>query len=134
LRSAHHHARLCHGADAGLHGPGDAEVHHLDHAAFVQHHIARLDVPVHQAHAVALGQRRQHIPGDLQRLLGRHRAELRDILVEYGAQRLALDVLHHDVRHQDAVDGVLAGVEDRDYIGVIQLGDGLRLAPEPLAE
>ena len=104
LRGAHDHAGLRHRRHAGLHGAGDAEVHHLDDAALGHHHVARLDVPVDQAHLVADLQRRQHVRGDLQRLVGGHRAVLPDVRVEHRAERAALDVLHDDVRRRRAVE------------------------------
>ena len=48
-------------------------------------------------------------------------------LVEYFIQGQALDELHDVIRH--AV--LLADAEDRDDVGVVQLGGGLRLALEP---
>ncbi|MGX1504878.1 UNVERIFIED_CONTAM: hypothetical protein RKD43_003503 [Streptomyces graminofaciens] len=134
LRGADDHARLRHGRDARLHRTGDAEVHHLDDAALGHHHVAGLDVAVDQAHLVAGLQGREHVGGDLERLVGGHRAVLLDVGGQDGSQRLTLHVLHDDVRHQRAVELVLAGVEDGHDVGVGQLGDGLRLTPEPLAE
>ncbi len=134
LRGADHHAGLRHGGDAGLHGAGDAEVHHLHHTAAGDHHVAGLDVAVHQARLVAGRERGQHVPGDLQRPVGGHGPVPGDVRGQDVAQRPPLDVLHDDVRHRAAVEVVLAGVEDRDDVGVVELGHGLRLAAEALAE
>ena len=46
------------------------------------------------------------------------------------AQRAAVDVLHDD----EVRAVLLAPVVDRDDVGVVQVGRGLRLAPEPLDE
>ncbi|MGX1491501.1 hypothetical protein RKD41_003760 [Streptomyces tendae] len=134
LRGADDHAGLRHRRHAGLHGARDAEVHDLDDAALVQHDVARLDVAVDQAHLVADLQRGEHVRGDLQRLVGGHRAGLPHGLVEDGAERTALDVLHDDVRRRHAVHLVLAGVEDGDDVGVRELGHCLGLTAEPLTE
>jgi hypothetical protein len=43
---------------------GDAEVHDLDLTGLGDHHVGRLDVAVHDAHPVAVGQRAEHALGD----------------------------------------------------------------------
>ena len=73
--------------------PGDAEVHHLDLAGAGQHHVAGLDVAVHDPVAVAVLQRPQHPVGDLQRPLGQQPP----VLAQQVAQGPAVHVLHHDV-------------------------------------
>ncbi len=48
-------------------------------------------------------------------------------------ERLAFDVLEHDVRRPAAVlGGLLAGVDDGDDVRVVELRDGARLAAEAL--
>lgn len=49
-------------------GPGDAEVHHLDGAVRPDHDVGRLDVPVHDAVAVAVGEGVEDALGDPHRL------------------------------------------------------------------
>src|SRR6202008_4125761 len=53
LGGADHGAGLRHRGRAAGQGPGDAEVHDLDLAVLVQHHVAGLDVPVDDAVPVA---------------------------------------------------------------------------------
>src|SRR6185312_3971759 len=89
---------------------GDAEVHHLDVTGPGQHYVAGLDVPVHDAVAVAVVQRPQHAVGDLGRALGQQAA----VIAEQVAQRAAVHVLHDDVGDGRVAHHVLAGVVDRD--------------------
>ena len=117
--------------DAGRrlgHRARDAEVHDLDLAAGGQHHVARLDVAVHDAGAVAVLQGVQDAVHDLQGPLGQQLAPV----VQHLAQRAALDVLHDDVGLDVAAVGrhLLAGVVDRDDVGVVEPGGGLGLASE----
>ena len=107
--------------------PGDAEVHHLDVAGPGQHHVAGLDVPVHDAVAVAVVQRPQHPVGDLQRPF----RQQPPVVAQQVAQGPAVDVLHHDVGHRGRPDHVLAGVVDRHDAGVVERRGGLGLAAEP---
>lgn len=105
---------------------GDAEVHHLDRTGVGDDHVGGLDVAVHDAVLVRVGERLQHPGDDDQRLLRR-----RGLGVDQQvADRAALDELHHDVRDRLAVDGVLAGVVDRHDRMVVEPGDRLRLARE----
>ncbi len=102
---------------------GDAEVGHLDPAAGAQQHVAGLDVPVHDAPRM----RRVECVRDLLGDAGRDGRRQRTSLPE-GARKVAAGhQLHHDVRP----DRVLAVVEHRDHVGVVQLGCGLCLALEP---
>ena len=127
LRGADHGGGLGHrGAGVG-HRAGDAEVHHLHVAGAGEHDVGRLDVAVHDALLVAVGQRGEHAVGDLHRALGHQPVAGGEQL----AQRRALDVLHHDVGHRVAVELVLAGVVDGDDRRVVQRGGGLGLAAEP---
>ena len=95
LRGADHLGGLGHRGLGVADRPGDAEVHHLDLGRPGQHHVAGLDVPVHDAVAVAVVQRPQHPVGDLQRPL----REQPPVVAEQFAQGPAVHVLHHDVRH-----------------------------------
>ena len=102
----------------------DAEVGDL-HSAVVEHHdVRRLDVAVHDAARVGVGQAVGHLRGDRHRL--RHR-QARPFLQD-GAQLGALDELHRHVgdvlRAADVVDG-----DDR---GVVQAAGGARLLREAL--
>ena len=63
-------------------------------------------------------------------LLHRHGAVLPDDV----PQGAALDVLHDDVGHRQAVDVLLAGIENGDDVGVVQLARVLGLAAEALTE
>ena len=107
--------------------PGDAEVHHLDLAGPGQHHVARLDVPVHDAVAVAVVQGAQHPVGDLKGPLGQQPP----VVPQQVAQGAPVDELHHDVRDRGRADHVLAGVVDGHDRRVVERGRGLGLAPEP---
>ena len=113
--------------------PRDAEVHDLDRAGAGDHDVRRLDVAVHDPVAVAEVQGAAHLGDDL------HGAPRRQpsLGLEDVAQRPALDVLHHDVRHLGVAvraTVVLAGVVDRHDRRVVQAGRGLRLATEPVQE
>ena len=103
---------------------GEAEVEDV-RPSLREHHVARLQVPVHDAPAVRLVEG----VGDLDRVperpVQRHRAPGQPLL-----QRLALQVLHHQV--VDAV--VLPDVEDRTDVRVAQGGQRLRFALEPLLQ
>ena len=132
LRRADHGLGLGHRRRGVGDGPGDAEVHDLDLATAGQHDVGRLDVPVDDAHPVAVGQGGEHPLGDP----GGFRRGDDPLPVQLVAQRLALDDLHHDVgqRHGGAtrIGGrVLTGVIDRDDRRVVQPGSRLRLAAEP---
>src|SRR5205823_946555 len=104
--------------------PGDAEVGDLGRALLVDEHVLGLDVPVDDVARVG----GTESPSDLDpvgdRLGDRQAAHAADPLLE----RLTLDVLEHDVR--PAL--VLAGVDHADDVGMRELGDGARFAPEAL--
>ena len=127
LRGPDHLGGLGHGGLGVADGAGDAEVHHLDLGRPGQHHVAGLDVPVHDPVPVAVVQRPQHPVGDLQRPLG----EQAPVVAEQFAQGPAVHVLHHDVRDVRRPGHVLAGVVDGDDGRVVQRGRGLGLPPEP---
>ena len=108
------------------HGPGDAEVGHLDLAGVVDQDVARLHVAVD--HAPAVGEvagrwrrrRRWRRPGSGARAPWRMTP----------GERLAVDVLHDDEVRVLA----LAPVVDRHDVGVGEVGGGLGLPAEPLDE
>ena len=122
-RRAQHHAgpRAARVGDAG-----DAEVGHL-HAvvARIDHHVGRLDVAVHHALAVRIGERVRHARDDAQR--HRHRQQLRRAGV--ALQVVALQVLHRDVGEVL----VFAGIEDRHDVAVLQPPRRLGLAEKTRA-
>ncbi len=108
---------------------GDAEVDDLDRARGGQHHIAGLDVAVHDGVLVAVLQGLQHLPGDLDGLRHGHRP-----VAQHLAQGAALDVLHHQIRLDGAVGAVLAHIVHGGHTGVVERGRGVRLALEAGAE
>ena len=130
LRGADHSRGLRHRGTDVAQRAGDAEVHDLDVAVGGDHHVAGLDVAVHDAGAVAVVERVEDAARDLQGPLGRDAR----VLLQQLTQRLALDELHDDERDTGAVEDVLAGVVDRHDRGVVQHRGGLGLAPEPHLE
>jgi hypothetical protein len=88
--------------------------------------VARLDVPVDQAPAVGDVQRPADLPEDRQRLPGVEAALLGQHALEVGP----VDVAHGDVEHALGV----AGLVDRQHVGMVDGGGELRLADEPLPE
>jgi hypothetical protein len=102
----------------------EAEVHDLRAALRIQHDVRRLDVTVHDAALVRI----REAVGDLAHDL--HRLERAHALVRQARSQVgAVDELHGKVRH--AV--VIAAVERRDHVRVIQLAGGLGLEEEALA-
>ena len=91
-----------------------------------EQHVAGLHVAVHDAAAVRERERRRDLGGDVGGLAGVERR----LGADQVAQRSALDVLHHD----EVGARLLAPVVDGDDVGVVQVGGGLRLAPEALDE
>lgn len=106
LRGAHDHAGLGHRRLGAVQGARDAEVHHLDRARVGDDDVGGLDVTVHDAVLVGVGERLQDTGDDDQRLLGAGRLGVEEEVAD-GAP---LDDLHHDVRHGLAADVVLARV------------------------
>ena len=101
---------------------GQSEIEDL-HATVVGHHqVRRLQIAVHDAGRMCLGQ--------CIRRLGRRSstiAELHAAAADQSIQRVAGDVLHHDV-----VETVLAGdLVDRDDVRMVERRGGLRLLHEP---
>jgi hypothetical protein len=103
---------------------GDAEIEDLEPPRAVDQQIARLDVAMDHVHLVRRGSPGAHLlePADL--LGDGHRSPALD---DFG-QRVALEVLHDDVR----LGGDLAEVVDRDDVGVVEGGGGTRFAREAL--
>ena len=90
-----------------------------------QHDVARLQIPVDDPLPVRLVQRIRDLNSNLQCLIQRQRALLQPV-----GQRLALQVLH-----DQEVDPVLAAdVVEGANVRVIEAGDGLGLALEPLLQ
>ena len=104
--------------------PGDAEVGDLGRALLVDEDVLGLDVAVDDALGVGGAER----AGDLDRVGDRLGDRQPAVAADAVLERLALDVLEDDERR--AV--VLAGVDDADDVGVVELRDGPRLAPEAL--
>ncbi len=104
----------------------DAEVQHLGLVALGDEDVGRLDVAVHDAAAVRIGQRIGNAPHQLCRL--------RRCRLPASGQRLAqvapAQAFHRDV---DAV-GREPGVEDRDDAGVVQPGRCAGLVQEQPVE
>jgi hypothetical protein len=104
------------------HGRGDAEVDEL-HAAGGDHHVARLDVAVHDVAGVGGGQRGGHLGADQRGGAPRQRAAVQDL-----GERPAVDQLHHHVRQ--AVLG-LPVIVHLDHVRVPQPGGSAGLDPHP---
>ena len=134
----------------GVQRLGAAPVHQVDFAEFAHHDVARLDVAVHDALAVAVGDHLAHLqkvfqPGD-QRVLFLAAA---DLFVEIGfaggfdelGERGAVDQLHH---HFPMPRAVLAHRVDRDDRRMVEPGvqaaffeegfDRARIVPELLVQ
>ena len=107
-------------------GARDAEVGDLHRGRAREQDVAGLDVAVHDTGAVRERERGCDLRRDLRGLVGVERALAPDEV----AQRAALDVLHDD----EVRAGLLAPVVNTDDVLVVQVGGGLRLAPEPLDE
>src|SRR5918995_584199 len=103
---------------------GDPEVGHLRLAFFVQQDVLGLHVAVDQSALVREAERARHLQGEEEGVADRQRAAPLDQLLEV----LALDVLEDDV----LPTFVLATVDDSDDVGVAELGNRARLAPEAL--
>src|SRR5207247_601487 len=86
-----------------------------------EHDIAGLEVAMNETLAMRLVERVGDFGRDAQRLGNRQRATLETL-----RKRLALDVLHHQEVHSVLV----ADVEERADVGVVQARDGARLAVE----
>ena len=114
-------ARLRHALNVD--GTRDAEVRDLGLALLGEEHVLRLDVSVHEPALVREVQRAGDLQPVAERLVDRQRAVREEAL-----EVLALDVLEDDV----LAAVFLAAVDDRDDVGMGQLRDRARLAPEAL--
>ncbi len=103
---------------------GDPEVGDLGRALLVDEHVLGLDVAVDDVTGMGGAERARDLDPVGDGLGDRQPAHPADPLLE----RLALDVLEHDVR--PAL--VLAGVDHADDVGMRELGDGSGLAAEAL--
>ena len=118
---AHHRRRARVGAPANsgkLGQLGDAEVEHLAVTVGGNEDVGRLQIAMHDTHAVRRPQRLDNLDREIERHLGGHRS----FSVESIAERLPLEVLLHDVVHVTrlAVDDRLAHVEHRGNVRVIE--------------
>jgi hypothetical protein len=102
-----------------------AEVEHLHAPALGQHHVPRLDVAVHDAVLVGVGERLGHLLRDRQRLLGCERP-----LAQALGERPAPHVLHRDVRRLRPARIRLAHVVDHGDVRVRERRGHARLAHE----
>jgi hypothetical protein len=127
---------VVHGADRALGVPpaevvgrvveeaGQAEVEDFDRTRPVEEQVGRLDVAVDQAGLVGVLQ----AEGGLADVVGGPHGVHRPVALDDGVQRAAVNVLHdEEVQPAVAVDVVTA-----DDVGVLELGDGPRLAAEAL--
>src|SRR5206468_12813194 len=104
----------------GVQELGDPEIQEQDPAALrLDHHVVGLDVAVHEALGVCVGQCLENRLGDLQGLVCGVRAAAAQALCE----RLPLDERHHVIDQALAV----AGEVDREDGGVLQPGERLCL-------
>jgi hypothetical protein len=103
----------------------DPEVEDLHRAFLVDHDVRGLDVAVDHAHAVRILQSRAQLIHDLE--LAHHRQD--GTPLEERGERLALDVLHGDER----LAVLVAELEDRDDVAVLQLAGRPRLARKAFA-
>ena len=129
LLGRHERRRAEHHAGSGAARVGDArdpEVGHLHGVGRqVDHHVGRLDVAVHDPLAVRIGQRLGDACDDAQH--HRHRQQLR--LLRVALQVVAFQELHRDVGEVL----VLAGIEDRHDVAMLQSPRRLGLAEETFA-
>ena len=88
--------------------------------------VVGLDVAVHDAFAVGVGEG----VGDLARDARRVAHRQAPVLFQHLAQRRPVDAAHHDVENVRAPTDLV----DRDDAGVLELRDELRFEHEPLGE
>ena len=112
--------------DAGggrLHQSAGAEVHEDDAAAFLAHHVVRLDVAVDQPLGVDGGERAAQRPADDDRLVGAVGAAR----VDLGGQRPAV----HELHPQADTALVLVGAVDDDDVGMLDAGEYAAFVEDP---
>ncbi len=104
----------------------DAEVGDLQRAVVAHEEVLRFDVPVHDSQRMGGGEAVEGLARIRRGVVGCERRAVADDLLE----RSAVDVLHRDERLLvgDAV------VVDHDDVGMVERGDGRRLAAESLDE
>ncbi len=112
------------GQAVGLGSLGDAEVGD-DHAAVVVHHdVAGLDIAVHDAAAMRMREPGRHLAQDDLHGRDRQRAGLLDDRVEWPP--------HQALHHEENEPVGLPHREDRQDVGVAEIGRQARFAFEPL--
>ena len=121
VRRARHRAVQRRGRRAVGHA-GDAEIQHLGLVALVEKDIGRLDVAMHHAARVGVGQRIGHTAHQLCRLARRGRPAAGQAL----AQVAAVQAFHRDVDTLGREPGVVHG----DDVRVRQPGRGARFVQE----
>ena len=110
LGAAHHVAAGRRGRPFPHHLLGDPEVHHLGRAVRIDHHVERLQVAVHDPHAVY----RLETVGDLRRQDASLRGRKRSSPLQHLLQVRALHQLHRDVLPR----AVLAVLVDAAHVGM----------------
>ena len=118
--------RQTHAGPAAFGDASNSEVEDFQPPLLIHHEVRRLDIAVDDAGLVGLRQPGAQLGHELELL--RHRQG--GLPLDHLGKRLAADVLHHDERRILE----LAGVVDVDDVGVVQGGQGTRLAGEPLAK
>ncbi len=125
-------------ARRGGHGGGDAEVDDLDLALFVDHHVARGHVAVHDVHApVGVVERATDLDADVRALLGREtypraRARARTALVGHGRAQELREARAFDELHGEEIRPPLdPELVHRDDVRVRERDGGLCFEHEP---
>ncbi len=104
----------------------DAEIRDHGQPVLVEHDVVGLDVAVHDAALVRVGEGARNLDQDLTDLAGGERAARG----QHGRQWLATQELHDEIDHPAG----LADAIDRDDAGVLELGGRTGFALEPLDE
>ncbi len=126
LRRAHHHVVAGEIVIPAVETLGDSEIGEQHPAVGGEEDVARLHVAVDEPGPMGSVERSGDARPDVDRQLGAQpRLDVEDL-----AQTLAVDQLHH---HRLA-SLVLEGVVDGDDVGVVEPGDGNRLATEPFGD
>ena len=106
----------------GAHGQGNPEV--CDDRLALQEDVRRLDVPVHDVTLMRVLERIAHGDSNRDGLLDGQLF----FPLETLCQRLAFDEWHHVIRERIR----RAGIEERKYVGMLEVGRDLDLLEEPL--